>query len=180
VAGDNWPRFDPNDRFAALRDAAQRIIPNRKRMTREDAENIVREEFARRGLPTSSEDVAHQARTFHRGPFWPFLHPRQARREGWRTVWPWSSEHDEQDPWDCPPPVDAAANAEAWRLAGSGVGPLSFDLEPAECKRISKTEYFCVAEVPGSDAHPAYRVEVSITYAVGSQPRVTDSQFRHR
>lgn len=182
VAGDNWPGFDPDDHLSALKAAAQRITPNRKRMTREDAENILRMEFARRGLPVVPEALARYARSFHRDPSWPFLHPRQARREGWRFGWPWSSSEPDwvEDPWDSPAPVDNAANAEAWRLAGSGVGPLSGELEPAICKRISKTEYSCVAEVRPSDNHPAHQVEIGITYAAGSQPRVTTSQLRRR
>jgi hypothetical protein len=97
-----------------------------------------------------------------------------------RLAWPWSSSEPDwvESPWTIPVPVDDAANAEAWRLAGSGVGPLSEQLEPAMCKRISQTEYFCVAEVRSSDDHPAHQVEIRITYSMGSQPRVTTSQLR--
>jgi hypothetical protein len=176
VAGDSWPGFDMDGQVAALRAAAQRIIPNRKRMTREDAEGIIRMEFASRGLPVVPETLAQYARSMHRGPAWSLLHPRQARREGMRFAWPWSPSGLEW--WQIPAPVDDAANVEAWRLAGRGVGPLSEQLEPAMCRRISKTEYICVAEVAPSGDHPAYEVEIRITHAAGSQPRVTTSQLR--
>ncbi|MDQ1586510.1 MAG: hypothetical protein QOJ90_1853 [Actinomycetota bacterium] len=61
--------------------------------------------------------------------------------------------------------------------AGSGVGPLSGYLEPAMSKRISKTEYLCVAEVRSNGDHPARQVEIRITYAVESEG-VTTSQLR--
>jgi hypothetical protein len=167
----------------ALGAAAQRIHRDRRRITLDTAEKILYEEFASRGVALERAAAAHYARTFHRGPSWPILHPRQARSEGYRFEWPWSrSENDDagEDPWHTPAPVDEAANREAWRLAGTGVGALSVELEPAMCKRVSDNEFFCVAEMRSSESHPAHRAEIAIAYTVGSQPRVIDSELRRR
>lgn len=80
--------------LAAMRAAAKRIVPNRKRMTIDDAQDIVRAEFARRQLHLADGAVMRFARDLHRGPYWPFLHPVQARREGGRFTWRWQRDAD--------------------------------------------------------------------------------------
>ncbi|MGH8527302.1 MAG: hypothetical protein ACREXY_24785 [Gammaproteobacteria bacterium] len=84
------------------------------------------------------------------------------------------------DPWAVPHSVDDLANREAWRHAGHGIGELAADLEPAMCKRISETEYFCVAEIRAGDHHPAYQVEMTIYSPADGEPHVTDVRLRRR
>lgn len=85
-----------------------------------------------------------------------------------RTDW-------QSDPWVIPDSVDAAANGEAWRQAGSGVDRLSPELERAFCKRISDDEYFCVCKIRSSDLHGEHRVEMTIKFAeAGGEAQVVD------
>jgi hypothetical protein len=89
------PIADPwsfEDRAAAFGAAAERIVPNRRRMSIEDAEDILRSEFSSRGLRIGAEELAHYARSFHRGFWWAVLHPVQAHREGVR--WSWRGKRD--------------------------------------------------------------------------------------
>jgi len=82
--------FDLERHHDAFRAAAQRVHRDRRKMTLEDAQDIVRIEFARRGLSISARARNQFALMMHGGPLWPLLHPIQAHREGWRVSWPWS------------------------------------------------------------------------------------------
>lgn len=154
--------------------ARRRIVPNRKKMRLEDAEDILRTEFSRREVAASAETVSHVARTLYRGPSWPFRHPWKARREGVRFGWARSGSEVE----DVPIVVEELANHEAWRCTGRGAGPLSEGLEPAECQRVSKTEYSCVAEVLDGDRHAMRRVEIRISYRRGGAPTVIEAVLK--
>ena len=158
----------------ALRAAAQRIVPNRRSISREEAEDIVRDEYAARGLSILEPAVEAQARQLHRSPTWPLRHPIQARREGSRLgpSSPWS-----RGEWSVPDSVEALANKEAWRLTGSGVGPLASALNPAECKRLSRNTYSCAAEV-GPDDEPLGRVEIHITRRRFGPPHLTKADLK--
>ncbi|BBH18468.1 hypothetical protein Back2_27550 [Nocardioides baekrokdamisoli] len=67
--------------MAAMQAAAERVVKDRRRMSRADAEDIVRMEFERRGVELPNDSVERIALMFHRSPAWPFLHPLKARRE---------------------------------------------------------------------------------------------------
>ena len=79
-----------DDRFVsyeqAMNAAARRIRPARRRLTDEQAERIVAEEFSSRGMDLPGPTTTSIARSLLH-PFWPFLHPLRARREGWRWLW---------------------------------------------------------------------------------------------
>lgn len=115
-------------------------------------------------------------------PNWPIKHPIRAYREGWRIVWPWSRDDDEEDgddvPWEVPLAVEDLANTEAWRLTGKGAGLLSAELEPALCQRMSDGDYLCVCDIPASSEHPVYRVEIRIAYIPPGEPQITESVLR--
>lgn len=76
----------------AVRDAMRRVRRHRRGLSQEAAEAMVREEFARHGMRVSRRGVAQMALTFRRASWWPLLHPRQAKREGWKFWWPWSND----------------------------------------------------------------------------------------
>jgi len=63
--------FDLERHHDAFRAAAQRIHPHRRKMTLEDAQDIVRIEFARRRLSISAHASNQFALMMHRGPLWP-------------------------------------------------------------------------------------------------------------
>lgn len=70
----------------ALSAAAARIRSNRRRLSLPEAARIVEGELAAHGIsanPVASERFAYNV--LH--PFWPFLHPIRARREGWTWSW---------------------------------------------------------------------------------------------
>ena len=70
----------------AMHAAAVRIGPARRRLSDHQAEQIVAEEFLARGidiLPSAAISIARSLRH----PFWPFLHPLEARRDGWTSPW---------------------------------------------------------------------------------------------
>jgi len=175
MASSGGPGFEPETHRDAVIAAARRIIPARKTMRLEDAEAILRTEFALRDAAVSPETVTEYAMTFLRGPFWVLPHPRQARREGVGLEWPWGR----GDTTEVPLAVEELANHEAWRCAGHGVGPLAEGLEPAECQRVSKSEYFCVAEVQAEDGHSAWHVDIRISYRRGDAPKVIDAVLKH-
>jgi hypothetical protein len=75
--------------------AEWRIRPQRHRLTQEQAEAIAREEFRNRGVSITRSSVEHLARESLRSPYWPFLHPRLAKQEGYRFDWPWSKDSDD-------------------------------------------------------------------------------------
>jgi hypothetical protein len=174
VASQSGPPFDLDLYPAALSAAAQRIVPNRKKMSLEDAEDIVRMEFERLGLPLSRAAEEFHAKWFHRSPWWSLLHPLQADRDGARRGWPWSTKANAP----VPVAVEALAYDEALRLTGPAAGPLPAGLAPAECQRVSRTEYFCVAQVLDSNLHPTHAVEVRIFCRRGGTPRVMDSVLK--
>jgi hypothetical protein len=77
---------EADDGWSALQDAMQaaaaRIGPARRRLSDLQAEQIVVEEFSEREIdiyPSTATSIARNLRH----PFWPFLHPVRARREGW-------------------------------------------------------------------------------------------------
>jgi hypothetical protein len=77
----------------AIRDAAQRINPKRRRITLDNAEDVLRRELERHGVaPLSPSAVTYIAKNLHRGQLWPLLHPIQAHREGGRWRWRWSKD----------------------------------------------------------------------------------------
>jgi hypothetical protein len=79
----------------AMRAAAARVAPARRRLTDHQAEQIVTEEFSARGIdiyPTTASSIAHNLRH----PLWPFLHPFRARREGW--TWGRPSDRPQEGP----------------------------------------------------------------------------------
>jgi hypothetical protein len=168
VTSDGGSRSDPEVFLDAVMAASRRIAPTRKKMRLEDAEDIVRAEFVRRDAAVSAETASHLAKVFHRGPSWPFRHPWQARREGVRFGWARSGSEAE----DVPAVVEELANREAWRCTGRGAGPLSEGLEPAECRRVSKTAFFCVAEVLDEAGLAIQKVEIRIAYRPGGAPTV--------
>ena len=74
--------------------AAARVAPARRRLIDHQAEQIVTEEFSARGIdiyPSTASSIAHHLRH----PFWPFLHPFRARREGW--TWGWRKAKEPED-----------------------------------------------------------------------------------
>ena len=75
--------------------AEWRIRPQRHHLTQEQAETIVREEFRDRGVSITRSSVEHLARDSLRSRWWPFLHPRLAKREGYGFEWRWSKDSDE-------------------------------------------------------------------------------------
>jgi hypothetical protein len=175
VASDSGRRFDPEEYLSALQAAAQRIIPNRRRMSLEDAEDIVGIEFERVAVPLSRASQELHARWFHRSPWWAILHPWQAHREGVRWGARWSTDDGSLPNF---PPVEDLANLEAWRLTGCGDGPLSAGLVPAACRRISRTEYLCVAQVRGPERQPTHAVEVRIFCRRRAAPQVVDAVLK--
>ena len=70
----------------AMNAAAHRIRPARRRLTDDQAERIVTEEFSSRGIDLPAPTATSIARNLLH-PFWPFLHPLRARRAGWKWVW---------------------------------------------------------------------------------------------
>lgn len=145
----------------ATQAAARRIRADRSRMTLDDAEAIVRDELAARGLPHQPQAVRSIARAFHRSPGW-------ALRRRFRTRGDGSS---------VPLAVEDLANTEAWRLCGSGIGPLAAGLEPAHCVRRSRGSYWCVAEV-GPAGRTGGRAEISITRRRGGSYEVEQAALR--
>lgn len=81
---------DVDDQFApyeqAMNAAAKRISPARRRLTDAQGEQIVNEEFSSRGIDIAAPAATSIARNLLH-PFWPFLHPLRARREGWTWAW---------------------------------------------------------------------------------------------
>lgn len=77
---------EADDGWAVLQDAMQaaaaRIRPARRRLSDQQAETIVIEEFSAREIDIYTSAAISIARNL-RHPFWPFLHPIRARREGW-------------------------------------------------------------------------------------------------
>jgi hypothetical protein len=72
--------------------AIRRIRRNRRSLTQADAENIVREEAHAKAVHFPGHVVRHLARNALRSFWWPFLHPKEARREGYRFIWERDSE----------------------------------------------------------------------------------------
>jgi hypothetical protein len=67
----------------AMDAAISRIGPDRSRLSDQEGEQIVIEEFSARGINIAAPAAASIAfNLLH--PGWPFLHPFRARREGWR------------------------------------------------------------------------------------------------
>ncbi len=86
----DWPekvRTAAQAHLAAEAAAARRIQARRRRLSQEDAEAIVREEAAARGITRDEAVVEECARISLTSPWWPWLHPRKARAAGWRFVW---------------------------------------------------------------------------------------------
>lgn len=77
-------RFAPNEQ--AMRAAAARIRPARRRLTDQQAERIVTDEFSALGIDIAAAAATSIARNL-RHPLWPVLHPLRARREGWTCGW---------------------------------------------------------------------------------------------
>jgi hypothetical protein len=70
-----------------MRAAAKRIVPLRRRMALEDAEDIVRMEFERQGIRLPPNSIRQHAKSLHTKPVSPLLHPIRARRAGWKWSW---------------------------------------------------------------------------------------------
>jgi hypothetical protein len=81
------------ERHKAMGEAILLIRKNRRKLTQEAAVTILQETLVRRGVPPlparRAEDLV---RNWLRPSSWPLLHPRAARREGWRFDWPWSKD----------------------------------------------------------------------------------------
>lgn len=94
----DWPPPDWPERAVAVAEAYGEALiavqAMRRRISQEAAEVIVSNEYARRGVRLKPHEVRRLARDFMRTPWWPLLHPRKARREGYRTVWPWTKDED--------------------------------------------------------------------------------------
>lgn len=90
----NWPPPDWPAQSVAFAEAyfesEMAIRARRRTLTLTEATAVVREEFARRSVPITAHRAEGLARTFLRPLWWPFMHPRAARREGYRVDWPWS------------------------------------------------------------------------------------------
>ena len=84
--------YDPEAHAEATMNAWRRIRRNRRRLTQADAENIVREEANARAVRVPGHVVRHMARNALRRFWWPILHPKQARREGYSFMWERDSE----------------------------------------------------------------------------------------
>lgn len=81
------PPYDVQAHAEATMNAIRRIRRHRRRLTQADAENIIREEANARAVKVSAHFVGGLARSALRPTWWPALHPRQARREGYRFMW---------------------------------------------------------------------------------------------
>jgi hypothetical protein len=77
----------PDSHLDAMGAAARRIVPLRRAMSIEDAEDIVRMEFERHGIHLSARTVKHHAKALHAKPLNPWLHPIWARAAGWTWSW---------------------------------------------------------------------------------------------
>ena len=89
----------------AMHAAGVRIGPARRRLSDHQAEQIVAEEFLARGidiLPSAAISIARSLRH----PLWPFLHPLQARRDGWTSPWGRRKDGDIAGPRWSQPDVD--------------------------------------------------------------------------
>lgn len=86
------PPYDPDAFAEATLNARRRIHRNRRRLTQADAESIVREEANARAIKLPSHFVRQFVRNALRSPWWPILHPIQARGEGYRFEWKPDSE----------------------------------------------------------------------------------------
>ena len=67
--------------------AARRIRRNRRRLTQAHAETIVLEDATRTGIGFAQRHVQKEASILLTPPWWPWLHPRKARKQGWRFEW---------------------------------------------------------------------------------------------
>ena len=70
----------------AFLSAMTQIRPQRKQLTLAEATDIVLAECQRRGLQPRRRAVQGVARGAL-DPYWPFKHPIQAHREGYRWTW---------------------------------------------------------------------------------------------
>ena len=75
----------------AMEAAARRVRPARRRLTDDQAEQIVTDEFSSRGIDIAAPAATLIARNLLH-PFWPLFHPLRARREG--GTWGWRHEWD--------------------------------------------------------------------------------------
>jgi hypothetical protein len=66
----------------AMDAAIARIRPDRPRLSDQEGEQIVIEEFSARGINIAAPAASSIAFNLLQ-PGWPFLHPFRARREGW-------------------------------------------------------------------------------------------------
>ena len=85
--GTDWAAYSPMS--DALREAMPIIAKNRRRMTVEDAEDVIARALQRHGAQMHPRQVRFVALHAHRGPFWIFRHPVLAYREGYRFEFPW-------------------------------------------------------------------------------------------
>ena len=88
------PPYNVEAHAEATLNARRRIRRDRRTLTQVDAENIVREEANARAVKVPGHVVRHMARNALRSFWWPFLHPKQARREGYRFQWERDSSED--------------------------------------------------------------------------------------
>jgi hypothetical protein len=77
----------------AMEASARSIAPNRRRLSDDDARTIVLESFASHGYPMPPVTARSIARNLLH-PYWTWLHPIRARREGWRFTWRWAADDD--------------------------------------------------------------------------------------
>lgn len=86
--------------MAAMQAAAERVVKDRRRMSSEDAEDIVRMEFERRGVDLPNDSAERIALMLYRSPAWALVHPLKARRERRR----WAAQAQlAADEWNRPP-----------------------------------------------------------------------------
>jgi len=81
------PPYDVHAHAEATMHAIRRIRRNRRRLTQADAEIIVHEEANARAVKVPRHVARHLARFALRSFWWPLLHPKQARQEGYHFVW---------------------------------------------------------------------------------------------
>lgn len=87
MTGTSEDRHGPSDRHRqAIESAAARIGPDRRRLTDQQATQIVVSEFSACGIDVRTRAAASIARQLLH-PWWPFRHPVRARREGWNWRW---------------------------------------------------------------------------------------------
>lgn len=84
----------------ALKAAGSRILKARRRISLEDAVDIMRAEYRARDIDVIEDNLRLHALMFHRGLGWPLLHPFKAHRERRLLT---AKAQVAADDWDGPP-----------------------------------------------------------------------------